>query len=321
MGGALTLEVLVDTGRENGLHEPALLDRMEALRERVELYREQGLKVRKTTSLLDIAKETHQALNENRPEFYAIPRERELLAQELLLFENSGSDDLEQLVDSQFSVARFSVRTLWEDGLEKAALVDRATREFAQIMGDGVELTISGMAAVVTRTVRATTHTLANSYVWALLTITPMMMMLGSARAGLISMVPNLVPIIMSLALMVPTGIPLDMFTLMTGNIAIGLAVDDTIHFIATFRRYLAQTGDPLQSVDLTMATTGRALLFTSVVLTTGFLIFTLSSMANLRAFGLLTGFAIGVAVLFEFTATPALLVLSSRGSRPVEKS
>jgi predicted RND superfamily exporter protein len=61
------------------------------------------------------------------------------------------------------------------------------------------------------------------------------------------------------------------------------------------------------------MATTGRALLFTSVVLTTGFLIFALSSMANLRAFGLLTGFAIGVAVLFEFTATPALLVLVSR--------
>jgi hypothetical protein len=313
MGGALSLEVVVDTGRENGLHEPDVLARMEQMRTRVDEFREQGLKVRKTTSVLDVAKETHQALNENRPDFYAIPRERELIAQELLLFENSGSDDLEQLVDSQFRLARFSVRTLWEDGLAKAAFVDRATREFSEIMGDGVDLTISGMAAVITRTVRATTHTLASSYLLALLTITPMMMMLGNVRAGLVSMVPNLVPIAMSLALMVPTGIPLDMFTLMTGNIAIGLAVDDTIHFIATFRRYLAQTGDPLKSVDLTMATTGRALLFTSVVLTSGFLIFALSSMANLQAFGLLTGFAIGIAVLFEFTATPALLVLVSR--------
>jgi hypothetical protein len=316
MGGALTLEVLVDTGRENGLHEPEVLNRMDAMRARVDEMRAQGEKVRKTTSLLDIAKETHQALNENRPEFYAVPQDRTLLAQELLLFENSGSDDLEQLVDSQFSLARFSVRTLWEDGLQKAAFVDRATREFAEIMGEQAELTISGMAAVITHTVRATTHTLAISYLTALLTITPMMMMLGSVRLGLISMVPNLVPIILSLALMVPTGIPLDMFTLMTGNIAIGLAVDDTIHFIATFRRYLALTGDPLESVDLTMATTGRALLFTAIVLTVGFLIFTLSSMANLRAFGLLTGFAIGIAVLFEFTATPALLVLVSRARK-----
>jgi predicted RND superfamily exporter protein len=316
MGGALTLEVLVDTGRENGLHDPELLDRMDAMRARVDEMRAQGEKVRKTTSLLDIAKETHQALNENRPEFYAIPRDRTLLAQELLLFENSGSDDLEQLVDSQFSLARFSVRTLWEDGLEKADFVDRATREFSEIIGERAELTISGMAAVITHTVRATTHTLASSYLLALLTITPMMMMLGNVRAGLVSMVPNLVPIILTLALMVPTGIPLDMFTLMTGNIAIGLAVDDTIHFIATFRRYLAQTGDPVKSVDLTMATTGRALLFTAIVLTIGFLIFTLSSMANLRAFGVLTGFAIAIAVLFEFTATPALLVLVSRGGR-----
>jgi len=319
MGGALTLEVLVDTGRENGLYEPEVLDRMDAMRAHVDAMRLQGEKVRKTTSLLDVAKETHQALNENRPEFYAIPRDRSLIAQELLLFENSGSDDLEQLVDSAFSLARFSVRTLWEDGLEKAAFVDRATREFAEIMGDRASLTISGMAAVITHTVRATTHTLARSYALALLIITGLMMTLGSARLGLVSMVPNLVPIILGLALMVPTGIPLDMFTLMTGNIAIGIAVDDTIHFISTFRRYLAETGDPLQSVDRTMATTGRALLFTSIVLTLGFLIFALSSMANLRAFGMITGFAIATALIFDFTATPALLVLVSRSRKKAE--
>ena len=64
---------------------------------------------------MDVLKETHQALNENRPEFYAIPSSRRLVAQELLLFENSGSDDLEELVDSQFSRARISMRIPWTD--------------------------------------------------------------------------------------------------------------------------------------------------------------------------------------------------------------
>ena len=105
----------------------------------------------------------------------------------------------------------------------------------------------------------------------------------------------------------------------MVGCVAIGLAVDDSIHLIAGFRRYLAQTGDPVRAVELALQTTGRALLFTSVVLTSGFLVFLLSSMGNLRDFGLLTAFAIAMAFLLDVTATPALLVLVTRRRREKE--
>ena len=319
-GGTFTLDVVVDTERENGLHEPDVLNRMEEMRRRVADYREEGLIVRRTTSVLDVVKETHQALNENRPEFYAVPQDRRLLAQELLLFENSGSDDLEKLVDPQFRKARFTIRTLWADGYETIGLVDRATREFREIFGDAADLTVTGMSAVVTRSVRAVVESMARSYGLALLLITPLMaLLIGSLRAGLVSMVPNLLPIAMTLALMSVTGITLDMFTLMVGCVAIGLAVDDTIHLIAGFRRYLAQTGDPVRAVELALQTTGRALLFTSVVLTSGFLVFLLSSMGNLRDFGLLTAFAIAMAFLLDVTATPALLVLVTRRRREKE--
>ena len=313
-GGTFTLDVVVDTQRENGLHDPDLLDRMETMRGRVADYREEGLIVRRTTSVLDVAKETHQALNENRSEFYAVPRDRQLLAQELLLFENSGSDDLEKLVDPQFQKARFTIRTLWADGYETIGLVDRTTREFREIFGDSATLTVTGMSAVVTRSVGAVVESMARSYGLALLLITPLMaLLIGSLRSGLVSMVPNLLPIAMTLALMSVTGISIDMFTLMVGCVAIGLAVDDTIHLIAGFRRYLAQTGDPVRAVELALQTTGRALLFTSVVLTCGFLVLTLSSMSNLRDFGMLTAFAISMAFILDVTATPALLVLVTR--------
>ena len=314
MGGSMTLEVLVDGKVENALHEPELLNRLEAIRERAAEYRAEGLNIRRTASILDIAKETHQALNENRPEFYSIPQDRELLAQELLLFENSGSEHLEEVVDSSFSLTRMTIRTDWADGLELAALVDRATVEFRELMDGDAELIITGIAALMTRTVRATTSSLTRSYLLALVLITPLMMLLiGSLRSGLVSMVPNLTPIVMTLGLMPLVGITLDMFTLMMGCIAIGLAVDDTIHFIHSYRRYLDQTRDPIRSVELALNTTGRALLFTSMVLSLGFFVFVFSTMGNLRDFGLLTAFAIATAFIIDLMVTPALMVLVSR--------
>ena len=108
-------------------------------------------------------------------------------------------------------------------------------------------------------------------------------------------------------------GVPLDIFTLMVGCIAIGLAVDDTLHFIHGFRARLAESGDPYAAIEETLQTTGRALLFTSIVLSLGFLVLTLSSMANLRALGALTAFAISVAFVLDIVVTPALLILVTR--------
>ena len=120
------------------------------------------------------------------------------------------------------------------------------------------------------------------SYALALALITPLMIFLiGSLRSGLVSMVPNLLPILLTLGLMGAVGIPIDMFTLLAGCIAIGLAVDDSIHFIAGFRRYLAQGLEPVEAIERTMQSTGRALLFTSIVLTSGFAVLLLSEMLD----------------------------------------
>ncbi|MEE8164991.1 MAG: efflux RND transporter permease subunit [Myxococcota bacterium] len=312
--GMQSLEILVDTERENGLHEPEVLVALEGLRTLMADLASEGEKVGRTTSLLEVVKETHQALNENRPEFYDLPTERRVIAQELLLFENSGSDDLEDLVDSQFSKARFSVRAGWEDGVEKQRFIDRVGSRIRTSMGQLAEVELTGAVVLIARIASATSSSLRRSYTLALALITPLMMLLiGSWRAGLVSMVPNLVPILATLALMVSLGIEIDMFMLLGGCIAIGLAVDDSIHFISCFQRYLARTGDPDKAVEMTMATTGRALLFTSVILVAGFGVLSLSSMANLGNLGFMTAWAIALAFVLDVTVTPALLVLTHR--------
>jgi len=133
-------------------------------------------------------------------------------------------------------------------------------------------------------------------------------------------MVPNLVPILMALGLMVLLGIPLDGFTLLVGCIAVGLAVDDTIHLIHGFRRELARGTDPETAIRTTLQTTGRALLFTTVILCSGFVVFVLSSMDGLQKFGLLVSFAVGMALVLDILVTPALLLLvTKRGTSSVD--
>ena len=276
----------------------------------------EGHRLGHTTSILDIAKETHKALNANDPAYYTLPQERALLAQELLLFENSGSDDMERVVDSQLQLARFTIRSTWEDGNVMAHVVAKLQDDLDELLGDEATGTVTGASTLIARTVLATSHSMVRTYGVALAVITPLMMlMIGSLRSGLVSMAPNLLPILLTLGLMPLVEIPLDIFTLLVGCIAIGLAVDDTLHFIHGFRARLAETGDPLPPRSSSrLHTTGRALLFTSIVLSLGFLVLTLSSMSNLRAFGLLTSFAIAAAFILDIVITPALLVLVTRG-------
>jgi len=159
-------------------------------------------------------------------------------------------------------------------------------------------------------------HSSVESYTLAFIAITFMMMLiLGSVRIGLLSMIPNLTPIILGLLIMRIAHIPLDMFTLLIGSIAIGLAVDDTIHFMHNFRRYYLQSGDAATAIENTFYTTGKAMVITSIVLSLGFYAYMMANMISVQNFGLLTGSVIVLALLADLLLAPALMmVVAKRG-------
>ena len=314
LSGSISLEVLVDSGRLNGLQDPDLLKRMDAMQRHAEQVHVGELFVGKTVSLADVTKEIHQALNENRAEYYAIPEDRNLVAQELLLFENSGSDDLEDVVDSQFRVGRLTLKLPMVDAIGFDDLFLALEPRFNEILGDAGTYTITGVWSILGRTIIALVDSLSRTYVMAFAIIAPLMIiLLGSLRLGLLSMIPNVSAILVTLGFMGWSAIPLDAFTLMVGSIALGLAVDDTIHFMHNFRRAYGRLGDAQAAVRMTLESTGQALFFTSLVLTTGFFIYMFAAMKNLFYFGLLTGIAIAVAFLANVTLTPALVTLVAR--------
>jgi len=313
MNGSVTIEVVVDTKTENGWNDPARLNKLNTLSAELETYADKYTSIGKVVSLATIVKETNRALHENKEEFYTIPNDADLVSQELLLFENSGSDDLEDVVDSQFSKARITLKLPWTDAVKSHDVLMYVKTEAAKAFPNDTVVT-TGMIPLLINTFAGSVHSSVTSYTIAFIAITFMMMLiLGSVRIGLLSMIPNLTPIILGLLIMSLANIPLDMFTLLIGSIAIGLAVDDTIHFMHNFRRYYLESGDSSKAIEQTFYTTGKAMVITTIVLSLGFYAYMMANMISVQNFGLLTGSVIILALLSDLLLAPALMIVVAK--------
>ena len=313
MQGTTSVEIVIDTQKENGWADPTKLKALDALSKKIASYKDSYISVGKVVSLADIVKETNKALHANNETFYTIPKEKNLVAQELLLFENSGSDDLEDVVDSQFSKVRMTIRVPWVDAMQAkdfmAFIQTQATQTFPH-----QQVVITGMVPLLINTFSNAVYSSIKSYFIAGLAITLMMMLiLGSMRLGLLSMIPNVIPIIAGLFLMYLADMALDIFTLLIGSVAIGMAVDDTIHFMHNFKRYYKAYGDSQKAIEETFFTTGKAMFVTSIVLASGFLTYAISSMSSIQNFGILTASIILFALISDLFLAPALMVLVAK--------
>jgi predicted RND superfamily exporter protein len=313
MNGTVTIEVVIDTGKVNGWHDPERLAKLNTFSEKMEVYEDEFTHVGKVVSLATIVKETNRALHENKEAFYTIPKEANLVSQELLLFENSGSDDLEDVVDSQFSKARVTIKLPWLDSVDSIKVLEYVQSEASKTFTNS-KVETTGMIPLLINTFSHAVHSSAFSYMMAGIAITFMMMLImGSVRIGLLSMIPNLAPIIMGLLVMYVGSMSLDMFTLLIGSIAIGLAVDDTIHFMHNFRRYYLESGDAEKAIEQTFYTTGKAMVITTLVLSLGFFAYIAANMISVQNFGIITGSVIVFALLSDLLLAPALMVVAAK--------
>jgi len=319
--GSVTMEVIIDTKKENGLYNSELLTKIDNIRKKAEMIENDKYFVGKGWSVAEVLKEIHRALHNNEQKYYAITENDALIPQEFLLFENSGSDDLEDLVDSSMSKARLTFKLPWMEAGEYGELSDELTTLMKAELGDDVEITITGMVPLFQRTLSAAMSSMAVSYIVAFVLIAIMMIiLLGSVRIGLTSMVPNVLPVVLTIGFMGMVNMPLDMFTMLVGAIVIGLSVDDTVHFFHNFAKYHHQGLETKEAIEQTMLGTGRALIATTIVLSLGFYVYMFASLTNLINFGILAGGAISVALISNIILGPALLTLITEDSKRKEQ-
>ena len=311
MKGSAAIELVVERDEKNAVKDPEFMKRLDELNRFSEGTIHDKISVGKSSSVVDVVKEINQVLNEDREEYYRVPMDRGMIAQELLLFENGGTDDLENLVNTPYSKARVTLKTTWVDANQYSGLLSKIERKLEELFGKEKSYVVTGLIPIMVKTMMFLMEGMLISYLIAAVVITLMMIiLLADLRLGLWSMIPNFLPVLVGLGVMGMLDLPLDAMSILVGSIAIGVAVDDTVHFMHNFRRYQYIHQDIHLAVEKTLTSTGRAMLLTTIVLSAGFFIFTLSSMNNLISFGLITGLAIIIALLGDILLAPAMMAL-----------
>lgn len=308
LGGSMSIEVIIDTGKRNGAYQPELLKRLETTADMIGTLGSAQVAIGKSNSLHVVIKEVNRALHGNKQEHYVVPDNSKLIAQELFLFELGAADDLHKLVDPDYSKVRFTIMIPFVDAIQIKPVLDNITQHFNENYPDE-KIIITGIAPMLVETMYNVITTMFKSYGFALFAITILMIVLiGKIKLGLISMVPNLMPVILVMGLMGWTGMPFDFSNMMVGSVALGLVVDDTIHFLHNLRRHFDRTGDVKIAVSETLHTTGRAIFITSLVLASGMAVAMTSELSSTANFGLITACAILFALLADFFLVPALM-------------
>lgn len=315
LGGAANVEFLVEARPGYSLRDPAILQKLDRIEERVLALDVSPVRAGKFLGLHQVVKEINQVLEGDDPAAYRIPDDPELVAQELILFENGGLDDLEKMVDPTYSLARLTIRTGREDAYHFVPFVDAVLEIARQELGGMADVQPAGMQSLLQKTFVNVNSSMQRSYALALIVVSLLLVpMIGNIRVGLIAILPNLVPIAVAMGCMGWLGIPMSTMTLLVGSIALGLAVDDTIHFTHGFLHHERESGDAEEAVRQTLKTTGAAILFTSVALVAGFSMFVFGGLWAMVHFGIVSAMAIAAAFLSDITLLPALLVwLSNR--------
>ncbi len=307
VGSLYSYNLVVEFNEDGLAREPENLRKFDALMEEVKTFE----LTKRITSIVEIIKDMNQVLNQGDPQYYAIPETREMVAQIMLLYENAGGKEAEKWIDYDYRRLRFMVDLEDYNSLEaKRELITLKHR--AEILFPDANVSMAGSIAQFTVMQDVVSKGQILSFLIAMGVITIMMMIVfGSVKTGLIAMIPNIAPAIAVGGLMGWADIPLDMMTICIMPMLLGLAVDDTIHFINHAKLEYGRTGDYNVSVKKTFAVIGVPLLLTSLIITANFSVYTTSVAKVYINLGVLTGVGIMAALLTDYFITPILLVWS----------
>ncbi len=308
-GGIMPLEVMVDTKKKNGVLNLSTLKRMEKLEEEIDEIPE----LSKPISVLNVIKYSKQAYYNGNPDYYQLPSRQE---QNFILSYSKNSevkgDMMNNFVDSTGQFARITtfMKDIGTDKMDEieARLNDKVKKHFPE---SNYDVTLTGKALVFLKGTNYLITNLVITLSLAILLIALMMAwMFRSYKMIIISLIPNILPQLITAGLMGYLGVPIKPSTLLVFSIAFGISVDDTIHFLAKYRQELIEHHwNVRKSVYMALRETGTSMFYTSVVLFFGFLVFTASSFGGTIALGGLVAATLFFAMISNLILLPSLLL------------
>jgi hypothetical protein len=305
MCGSSTLELVFDTGTKDGAKDPEVLKEIE----KVQAFAEKEDTVLTTSSLVDVIKTVNKTLHNEDDAYYRIPGSREEVAQYLFLYESSGGERLERVVTFDYDKTRLVLRTQ-SLGTRDALRLYEDIQKFLEGNVRHATVVITGANALKVKVIDYIIQAQVTSVLLAFGMIAIVLIFVyGSIRIGLIAMIPNIFPIVFILGFMGVTGRNLGMMNAMISAVAIGIAVDDTIHFFSHYREVRRHSEDPVSALYTALEEVGRPMFFTTVALTVGFSVVMLSNMVNVAEFGVLISLAVFTSLVSDFFIGGSILL------------
>jgi|TARA_B110000305_G_C19462793_1_gene655715 predicted RND superfamily exporter protein len=308
-GGIMPLEVLIDTKEAKGVMQLNTLKKIEKLNETIDEIPE----LSKSISINNLVKYSKQAYYSGLPKYYQLPtnQDKNFI---LSYSKNAGSDSnlLQNFVDSTGRYARLTtymkdISTTKMEAIEQR-LRSKINKEFDK---ERYDVTLTGKALVFLKGTKYLINNLVLSLSLAIVLIALFMaFMFRSGKMIIISIIPNILPLVITAGLMGYFSIPLKPSTILVFSIAFGISVDDTIHFLAKYRQELqVNKWKVKKSVYAALRETGVSMFYTSIVLFFGFLVFTISSFGGTKALGGLVSITLLFAMLSNLLLLPSLLL------------
>jgi len=303
--GVMPFEVMVNTHKKNGVSKSSTLKRIQKLENVLAEYSE----ISSTSSIADLAKFSKQAYYNGNPDYYSLPssQEKNFILKYVKNTLSDSADIFNSFVDSSKSVARISARMKDIGTKQMRALRDSIRPKIDAIFNpEKYDVAITGTSVLF---LEGTTYLVKNLFSSLLLAISLiailMAWMFSSSRMVVVSLLPNIIPLVLTGALMGYFNISIKPSTILVFSIAFGISIDDTIHFLAKYRQELkANHWNIRLAVINALKETGVSMFYTSIVLFFGFSIFIASDFGGTVALGLL----VSVTLLFAMTANLLLL-------------
>ena len=303
--GMMNLDIILDSGEEEGIKDPVFLGQLDEI--------ENWLLQRETlgpiNSIGDYLKEINQALNGDNAEFYRLPSSREMTAQLLLLYESSGAnEDLSDIKDFENRRTRLVVPVV----NMQASVMQAELESIEAYLSENypqLEAVVTGTMALYTVQDTYISEGMALSFLIALGVITIFFIVLfKSVKYGLLSIIPSVLPIVLAGSFAGWLGISLDQSAVIVFAMTMGIAVDDAIHVMSRYLLAKSEGASTKQSIARAMNESGRAVVFSSIVLVFGFSVLCFASFTTIIYVGLFGSIIMTLALVGDLVVLPAIL-------------
>ena len=314
MMGTGSLEIFINMNQSDALLQADILQTMDQLQSDIKAKYAQH--IIRTYSLANLVKDTHAIMQDGSDAYKTIPNDNIAVAQLLYLFNSSNPEERRAIVNDDYSQSHISVKLRNAGSSEYADFFEQVQIDIEQAFAPhrtqypNMDVHVTGTLAMMMRLMDDMSNNQFKSLALAMVIISGLLVLtLGSVQAGLLSIIPNMIPATLAFGLMGLLGIPLDTDTLMIAPLIIGIAVDDTIHFITHYRMALAKHSDMRLALVDTIKQVGQAVTYTSLVLGCGFFMLSFSNYLGLAKVGAFGSLAIFVALLCDLLFFPALIM------------